>query len=411
MAALNSLSGNTMSGRQDKAGSVSSATSPLYYLVDWLPPDFGAVGQYGMAFARAFSQSGRRVRLIGLTSGAESAKQEVVAGGGVLEIRRIHAKRYDKSRFVSRMIWTVRTNLRLAWDVVSDPASRRADLLFTGAPPFFLFFATAIKFLRGMRLIYRITDFYPEAIVAERGRSSLALAFLERVTWFMRRRVDAFEVLGEDQRRRLIKGGIAADRIVLKRDTAPIEISGRESPAIRPTEVAGRNVLLYSGNYGVPHDVDTVVEGLIHHHRFGSGKFALWLNAAGSNVELVETRLRAANVPVARTTPVPLDKLPATLAAADVQLVTLRTPFSGIVLPSKIYGCIASRRPILFVGPATSDVHLLCTQATNIVYERIEPADFEGFADALERLAQSVPTVECACGLGAKSRSGRRPQP
>ena len=40
--------------------------------------------------------------------------------------------------------------------------------------------------------------------------------------------------------------------------------------------------------------------------------------------------------------------------------LTLRPEFMGFVLPSKIYGCIASRRPILFVGPQGSDVHWLC---------------------------------------------------
>ena len=49
--------------------------------------------------------------------------------------------------------------------------------------------------------------------------------------------------------------------------------------------------------------------------------------------------------------------------AADAHLVTLRPQFSGIVLPSKIYACLATRRPIVFVGPQSSDVHLLCLKA------------------------------------------------
>jgi len=37
---------------------------PLSYVVDWLPPDFGAVGQYGLIFARELAESGRRVYLL-----------------------------------------------------------------------------------------------------------------------------------------------------------------------------------------------------------------------------------------------------------------------------------------------------------------------------------------------------------
>ena len=36
-------------------------TRPLFYIVDWLPPDFGAVGQYAVLFATEIAASGRRV--------------------------------------------------------------------------------------------------------------------------------------------------------------------------------------------------------------------------------------------------------------------------------------------------------------------------------------------------------------
>jgi hypothetical protein len=143
--------------------------------------------------------------------------------------------------------------------------------------------------------------------------------------------------------------------------------------------------LLYSGNYGLAHDVDTVIAGLGEHHRNGSGRFALWLNATGRNADLVEQRLTAMGVPVARTPLVPLEQLPSLLAAADAHLIALRAAFAGIVFPSKVYACIQSKRPILFVGPAESDVHLLCTQAGGR-YRRVEPGDAAGFARALDEL-------------------------
>jgi hypothetical protein len=373
-----------------EAGSSECPVSTLCYIVDWLPPDFGAVGQYALMFARESAQAGRHVWLVGLTSGTASTVRETYEGGGVLEISRLAVSRVDKSQYLSRLLWTLRTNFRLIWQVIRNPKSRDAEILFTGAPPFMLFFAVAAKYLRHARLTYRITDFYPEVIIAQLGKRPLPLALFERFTWFMRRRVDTFQVLGEDQRRLLHAGGIAPERIVLKRDSSPIPISGSERPMARPRELAGRQALLYSGNYGVAHDVDTVVEGLIKHHRQGSGRFALWLNASGTNAPVVESRLRSAGVPIARSLPVPLEQLPGLLAAADVHLITLHPRFSGIVLPSKIYACLASGRPILFVGPKSSDVHLLCTKAERLTYEQVDPADGAGFASALERLAEAT---------------------
>jgi hypothetical protein len=378
--------------RLDNSDFSTVNSTQLFYVVDWLPPDFGAVGQYAVVLAREMVRSGRKVSLIGLTSGAREIGREFSADGGVLEITRLPSQHYKKSALMRRLIWSLHNNFKLILEVMRDPRSRGAEILFSGSPPFMLFFAVFVKSLRGASLTYHITDFYPEVIIAARSKRSLLLALLEKITWFLRKRVDVFLVLGEDQRRLLLAGGIAPGRIVLKRYGSPIVITGREKPAPRPTNLNTRKLLLYSGNYGVAHEIDTVVKGLIQHHREGSGSFGLWLNATGSGVESVIEPLRAAGIPFARSEPVTLDQLPHLLAAADVHLITLRSGFSGLVVPSKIYGCIDSGRPILFVGPKSSDVHLLCMQAKGIAYEHVEPGDIPAFAAALERLAHSGDT-------------------
>jgi Glycosyl transferase 4-like domain len=362
------------------------SSDQLFYVVDWLPPDFGAVGQYGAIFARAIAAAGRDVRLIGLTTGRQRTTREALPNGKRLEITRLRSTIYQKSRYLNRMLWTVRADLRLVSEIIRDPRSRRAEVIFTGAPPFMLFFVLLVKVIRRARLVYRITDFYPEVLIAELGRRSWLRA-IERLTWFLRRRVDAFEVLGEDQRDLLIAGGIAADRIFLKRDISPVEIRGDEQPVAIPAPLKGTKILLYSGNYSVAHDIETVVRGLIRHHHQGAGAFGLWLNATGARASIVEQQLRDAGVPVTRSQPGPLENLARLLVTADAHLISLRPEFCGIVLPSKVFGCIASRRPILFVGPAGSDVHLLCRDAGLPAYERVEAGDIAGFAAALDRLA------------------------
>ena len=357
----------------------------LFYVVDWLPPDFGAVGQYATQHAAEMARAGRRVCLVGLTSGAERRTRFAV-GEGALETVRLPAASYDKSRVADRLVWTVRVGIRLLWEVVRRRESRGAELMFTGAPPFFLYFAVVAKLVRRVRLTYRITDFYPEVLIAEFGDRNPALSLLRRMTWRLRRRVDRFEALGLDQRRMLITGGIDADRIVLRRDASPVAVTGSE-PAPRPPELASRRILLYSGNCGVPHEIDTVIAGLARHHRGGSGRFGLWLNAAGRNADRLEAGLREAGVPVARSRTVPLDRLAGVLRAADAHLITLRPRFSGIVLPSKVYACLATRRPVVFVGPTSSDVHSLCLDSACAFYRHVNPGDDEAFAAALEQLA------------------------
>lgn len=366
----------------------SADERPLFYVVDWLPPDFGAVGQYALIAATRMAEDGRRVCLVGLTRG-DSTTTNIPVANGTLTVRRLHARTYEKDRFFRRLLWTVTTNIRLVRAVAGAPGARGADLIFTGAPPFMLYFALALKYLRGARLTYRITDFYPEAIIAHLGRRTTLLALAERLTWVLRRRVDRFEVLSEDQRTLLLRGGIAADRIALKRDGAPVALTGHETPAAKPAILIGRKVLLYSGNYGVAHEMATVAQGLARHHRGGNGRFALWLNATGRNADALERHLAATATPVARTAPVALADFGALLAAADAHLITLRAGFAGIVFPSKVYACIQSGRPIVFVGPPESDVHLLCSAAGQR-YIHVMPGDAAGLARALDMLGLEV---------------------
>src|SRR5438093_173626 len=58
----------------------------LVYICDWLPPDFGAVGQYAMFFAREWASDGWAVTLVGLTSGGARREAAEAVGEGTLEV-------------------------------------------------------------------------------------------------------------------------------------------------------------------------------------------------------------------------------------------------------------------------------------------------------------------------------------
>jgi hypothetical protein len=358
----------------------------LVYLCDWLPPDFGAVGQYSLHFARERAAAGEEVVLAGLSSAGDSVEEEAL-GAGRLRIVRLGARSYERGNFRARAWWTARTDLRLVRRLWSE--LRRADeILFTGSPPFLVHLLVPANLLLGKRLTYRITDFHPECLIAELGRAPWPLRAFQRLTVALRRRVDRFEVLGEDQRRRLLALGIRPERIVLKRDPSPVEVPPGTAPLPRPPELAGRRVLLYSGNFGVAHDDRTFVEGYRLHHERGSGRMGLWLNATGAKADAVEAALRAAGLPVHRSRPLPLAELPRLLATPAAHLITLRDEFVGYVLPSKVHGCIASGRPVLYVGSAESDVHLLCAAGLPPErYLRVEVGDAPGVARALDALA------------------------
>jgi hypothetical protein len=362
---------------------VTPRAPDLVYLCDWLPPDFGAVGQYSLLFARERAQRGEHVVLYGLSSTGQSVESETV-GSGSLRVVRLAAKVYDRTNVRTRAAWTLRTNLSLLRHAFRDLRLCK-EILFTGSPPFMLHFVAPLNLALRKKLTYRITDLFPECLMAEYPRVPLGLRLLYRLTSFWRWRVTKFEVLGEDQRSRLLEAGMPAGRIVLKRDPSPVAIPPGTAPLERPRDLAGYRILLYSGNFGVAHDYETFLAGYRRHHREGSKRVGLWLNAIGRNADALENILRREGLPHLRTRLLPLEQLGRLLVTPDAHLITLLDRFAGFVLPSKVHACIESRKRIIYIGPAGSDVHLLCrARMAPGSYIHIAVGDADGVLRALE---------------------------
>jgi hypothetical protein len=387
----------------------------LVYICDWLPPDFGAVGQYAMLGARQWAIEGWVVTLVGLTSGQWSRQGPESIGKGSLEIIRVARRTYNKKKFGSRLTWTVFSNLLLI-AAAFRPMYRSDAVLFTGSPPMMLHFLAPLNILLRKRLIYRIMDFHPECLIAERGRAGLLLSGLLHLTCFWRRRVDTFEVLGHDQARRLTDIGITKERIRLRPNPSPVTFSLGLRPLPLPDELhGGSGLILYSGNWGVAHDDNTFIEAYTKYFHQSNSGLRFWLNATGAKADRVEREFCARGVPVYRSRLVPLEDLPRLLIAADIHLITLRDAFVGYVLPSKIHACIDSGKKILFVGSHESDVDLLASRALPFGrYLRVDVGDVDGLVNALHDLERSSGNLyrardRCANTIERPSSTLQRP--
>jgi colanic acid biosynthesis glycosyl transferase WcaI len=372
----------------DRAESLPS----LIMVCDWLPPEFGAVGQYMLEFAEEAAARGTDALLIGLSHAEESTEERSI-GAGRLTIRRLFAPAAPKGNLLVRGLWALRANLALGWAVHRGiRASRRmgkdksGELIVTGSPPFL---STILLLLnRGFwhrKVTYRITDFYPETVLAA-GKAPwlrLLLPLFRKV----RALADTLEVLSLDQARRLKEQGFAEDRIVLRRDRSPARITPETTPLASPFE-PGDCILLYSGNLGVAHPIEVFCEAYRRHIQTGSNRVRLWMNGQGVRVAELRAYCAGHGLPLHVTAPVPLEKLPGLLMAADAHLILLGRPFWGYVLPSKVYGCLESRKPILFVGPAESDIRLLMEQSGDPAHRQTET--LEGCLAFLEAMAANV---------------------
>lgn len=358
----------------------------LVYIVDWLPPDHGAIGQYALKESRERAAAGDDVVLVGLSSRTSSTTTETL-GRGRLTILRVGRAAVDKTRFARRALWTLDTDALLVSAAL--PHLVRADeILFTGSPPFLEHLLAPLNAILRKRLVFRIADFHPECAMAELERVPGPLRALQRLAITWRRSVTTLEVLGEDQRRLALSQGVRAERIVLRRSESPVVITPETQPLSIPDELRDYHVLLYSGTVAHAHEIDTFVRGYELHHQRPGRRMGLWLNAEGARADAFEMAVRARGLPIHRSRPLRLSMLARLLVTPDAHLITLRDEYVGLVVPSKVYGCIESGRDVLFIGSAEADVHLLCSAALDrAAYRHVVVGDMQGVAGALDGIA------------------------
>jgi colanic acid biosynthesis glycosyl transferase WcaI len=138
----------------------------------------------------------------------------------------------------------------------------------------------------------------------------------------------------------------------------------------------------YSGNMGLGHDFDTVIEAMsiLRHHPvhwlfIGDGPRKPEIEAAVAARQLTKVTFLPSQ---------PRSQLPLTLTVADASLVTLQAGLAGMLVPSKLYGILAAGLPVIYVGPPEGRVADVIRE--NRVGISANNGDAEGLARAVLEL-------------------------
>jgi glycosyltransferase involved in cell wall biosynthesis len=258
----------------------------------------------------------------------------------------------------------------------------RPDLVLTlTTPPLLPLIGTLLKKLRHARHTIWEMDLYPDVAVALGVLSPRSL--LTRATGaladYSRRQADAIIALGPCMKDRLIARGIPASKIQIAENWA-------DGARIRPQPFpSGPLTVLYSGNLGMAHDVDTIATAM---RRLASDDTIRFVFAgAGSRRKPLED-LRLPNVTFLGYQDA--TRLSDHLAACHLGLVTQNPATLGCVVPSKTYALMAAARPILFIGPREATPARLIES-----YQcgwQIDPGDVESLLSLL-RVLDSDPAL------------------
>jgi hypothetical protein len=237
-------------------------------------------------------------------------------------------------------------------------------------------------------------DLYPEALVAagmisQRNPLWICLRWLNELGLGAMNGVVA---LGPRQLLRLQtykRWNASADSsvVVPPWDNRPIRrVSPEENVLIRQFGWQGRKIALYSGNLGEGHLFREFADAARWLYQGRRNDWVFAFVTRGKNRRDLE--VMAKDLPNIRV----LDYLPDDMTAdllwaATVHLISMKSGWEGVIVPSKLYGALHTAAPILFIGPEDSDTAIeILRLKRGLTLSPNTPGDT--VAQALEELAQ-----------------------
>jgi len=285
---------------------------------------------------------------------------------------------------------------------------KEREVIFVSNPPFLPVAMWLACRLRGWNYTYIVYDLYPDQpaeldYIEENG-------FIDRVWGLLNRRAflaaDHVVALGPVMKERISRNAGP------KFDSAKVEIihNWEDEEFIRPREkeenwfskehdLVDQFTILYSGNIGEFHDLETLVEAAA---AFEDEDVQFLIIGEGDNKETIvslaeELGLRGDTV---RFLPYqPWDDLPYSLTSADASVVTVKEGFEGICVSSKLYTAMAAGEPVLTIAQPDDDESQIVDQFDAGIH--VAQGDVSGIVEAIETW-QENPTLADQQGTNAR---------
>lgn len=405
----------------------------ILFLNLYFPPDTSATAKSADAIAHALAETHQITVLCGRPSYDPTQRRPwrlwqtercATDSGATFTVIRVGSTAYPRMQ-MQRRILNYLTYTKLAF---LRALFLPCDAIFAMTdPPFEGILAALLATLKNKPLLYDIQDLYPDmAVAGSIVQPSLLSRLWERLHRWTLRRAACVIVLGEDMRERLIQKGVGAQKIQIVRSgvelpsssVVPATSSGATqtsapgfaaSQATTTTATHTQNsamtpplnsaviekirgnfdfVLLHAGNLGFYGAWDTLIAAA---RQLAKENIALVFVGDGAERARLESLANgAANI---RFLPFfPSHEIPSVLEAPDAHIITIKHGLEGVVVPSKLFGILGARKPVLVVAPPQTDAAALGKQQNFALVA--DPDDPNAIANAMRGLAGNPARLE-----------------
>ncbi len=278
-------------------------------------------------------------------------------------IHRVQHTRFPKRSFAGRLINLV-SFFAAAWR--HGRRIERPDVLVVESDPFLLpLLGRSWRRRHRCRFVVYLQDVYPDVAVAlGKVREGWFTGWLRRRLIQAYCEADRVIVLSEDMKRRLANHGVPEERMVILPNWADAEavIPLKEDNAFRQRHGwQDRFVVMYSGNMGLCQNLQSVLE-LADRVRDREDVVFVLIGDGAARQDLQQEAKQRKLTNVHFLPYQPRETLSESLSAGDLHLVPLDARATGCIMPSKLYGVMASGSAVLAIAEEDSDLHRLVSE-------------------------------------------------
>lgn len=283
---------------------------------------------------------------------------------------------------------------------------RNAIIVAKTDPPLLGVPLAIVASLKGAKLVQWLQDVFPE-VAMELGVGVVAAArsILKAIRDWSLRSARTNVVLSTEMRSRVEKSG--ADFLICENwVTHSLEFDPAAVGRIRDAVGARADSLVvgYSGNLGRAHDWRTLLDAatLLRDEL----RFRFVVTGGGAGQAALQEEVEARGLRSFHFAPYQDSRsVSAHLAAADVHWFSLLPQLEGLIVPSKMYGILASARPVVYVGDIGSEIADLIRDSDCGL--AIATGEYEGLAGELRALLLE-PERRSRLGQNARALYDRR---
>ena len=305
-----------------------------------------------------------------------------------VNIHRVYSTRFSKNSTIGRILNSATFVLSVFFHLLFR---KRVDLIIQVTnPPILLWVVRFLQIFRNIPVILVVHDVYPQIIAAvgKMSENSILYRLWQILSKWAYRKAARIVVLGNCMEK-IVQSQLPPHQtskiVVIPNwdDENFLQPIPRDNhPTIKEWQMEQKFIILYAGNIGLFHEIETVVNAA---EKLQQTNVQFVFNGDGGQAPWLQNEIQRRNLKNITIMPFrPKEQMPLTLTACDVGLITLKKRATGLCVLSKLYGILAVGKPVIAVMSNSShSAKTILKHNCGIV---IDPGDIDNLVSQIMNL-------------------------